>query len=107
VTLAQLQSTIFTPICSGCHTGGGAALPSSMNLSNSAASHAALVGVASTEQPAVQRVSPGDPDASYLVRKLEGAPGITGERMPLGGAAISAELIADVRAWITAGAPNN
>jgi len=107
VTLAQLQSTIFTPICSGCHTGGGAALPSSMDLSNSAASHAALVGVASTEQPAVQRVSPGDADASYLVRKLEGTSGITGGRMPLGGAPLSAELIADVRAWITAGAPNN
>ena len=40
VTLAQLQSTIFTPICSGCHTGGGATLPSSMNLSNATASHA-------------------------------------------------------------------
>lgn len=107
VTLAQLQSTIFTPICSGCHTGGGATLPSSMNLSNATASHAALVGVASTEQPAVQRVSAGDPDASYVVRKLEGTPGITGSRMPLNGTPLSAELIADVRAWITAGAPNN
>lgn len=107
VTLAQLQSTIFTPACSGCHTGGGATLPSSMNLSNAAASHAALVGVASTEQPGVQRVNAGNPDTSYLVRKLEGAPGITGDRMPLGGAPLSAALIADVRAWITAGALNN
>lgn len=107
VTLAELQSTIFTPSCSGCHTGGGASLPSSMNLSNAAATHAALVGVASTEQPTVLRVSAGDPDASYLVRKLEGAPGITGSRMPLGAAPLDAALIANVRAWITAGAANN
>jgi mono/diheme cytochrome c family protein len=106
-TLDSIQANVFTPICSGCHTGGGATLPSSMNLSNATASHAALVGVASTEQPAVQRVSAGDPDASYVVRKLEGTPGITGSRMPLNGTPLSAELIADVRAWITAGAPNN
>ena len=107
VTLAELQSTIFTPSCSGCHTGGGATLPSSMNLSNAAATHAALVGVASTEQPSVLRVSAGDPDASYLVLKIEGAPGITGARMPLGGAPLDATLIANVRAWIEAGAANN
>ncbi len=107
VTLAQLQSTIFTPICSGCHSGGGSSLPSSMNLSSAAASFAALVGVASTEQPAVQRVSAGDPDASYLVRKIEGAAGITGGRMPLGGAPLDPALIANVRTWISEGAQNN
>jgi mono/diheme cytochrome c family protein len=106
-TLTQLQSTIFTPSCSGCHTGGGASLPSSMNLSNAAASFAALVGVTSTEQGTLQRVNAGNPDASYLVRKIEGAAGITGGRMPLGGAPLDPALIADVRAWITAGALNN
>lgn len=107
VTLAQLQTTIFTPICSGCHTGGGASLPSSMDLSNAAASFAALVGVASTEQSSLQRVTVGNPDASYLVHKLEGAPSITGARMPLGGAPLDPALIANVRAWIAAGALNN
>lgn len=53
------------------------------------------------------RVSAGDPDASYLVRKLEGAAGITGARMPLGGPPLDPALIANVRAWITAGAQNN
>lgn len=106
-TLTQLQATIFTPSCSGCHTGGGASLPSSMNLSNAAASFAALVGVTSTEQGTLQRVNAGNPDASYLVRKIEGAAGITGGRMPLGGAALDPALIADVRAWIAAGALNN
>lgn len=107
VTLTQLQTTIFTPSCSGCHTGGGSTLPSSMDLTNTAATHAALVGVASTEQPSLQRVTAGDPNASYLVRKLEGDASITGGRMPLGGAPLDAALIANVRAWITAGAPNN
>jgi hypothetical protein len=107
VTLTQLQATIFSPICSGCHTGGGNSLPSSMNLSNASASFAALVGVASTQQPSLQRVNAGNPDDSYVVRKIEGAPGITGGRMPLGGAPLDATLIANVRAWITAGAQNN
>lgn len=106
-TLTQLQTTIFSPTCSGCHTGGGSSLPSSMNLSTAAATFAAIVGVASTEQPSVLRVSAGNPDASYLVRKIEGAAGITGGRMPLGGAPLDPALIANVRAWITAGAQNN
>jgi hypothetical protein len=107
VTLTQLQSTIFTPICSGCHTGGGSSLPSSMNLSSAAATYAAIVGVASTQQPSLQRVTAGNPDNSYLVRKIEGTPGISGSRMPLGGAPLDPTLIANVRAWITAGAQNN
>ena len=107
VTLTQLQSTIFTPTCSGCHTGGGSSLPSSMNLSSASDTYAAIVGVASTQQPTVLRVNAGNPDASYLVRKLEGAAGINGSRMPLGGPPLDPALIANVRAWITAGAQNN
>lgn len=107
VTLTQLQSTIFTPICAVCHTGGGSSLPSSMNLTTAAATHASLVGVASTQQPSLQRVNPGNPDNSYLVHKIEGRAGITGDRMPQGGAPLDPTLIANVRAWITAGAQNN
>jgi mono/diheme cytochrome c family protein len=107
VTLAQLQQSIFTPTCSGCHTGGGSSLPGSMNLSNAAATYAALVGVASTEIPSILRVTAGDPDNSYLVDKIEGSPGIVGSRMPQGGAPLSATLIANVRTWIAEGAQNN
>ena len=106
-TLAQLQSSIFTPICSGCHSGVGGALPGSMNLSSAAASFAALVNVASVEQASVLRVAPNNPDASYLVRKLEGSPGITGGRMPLGGPFLDQPTIDQVRSWISAGAQNN
>lgn len=107
VTLSQLQAEIFTPICSACHNGSGAALPGSMNLSDAAATFAALVGVASSEQPAVLRVAPGDAANSYLIHKLEGAPSITGARMPLGGPFLDEATIARVRQWIDAGAMND
>jgi hypothetical protein len=41
------------------------------------------------------------------VRKLEGTAGITGSRMPLGGPFFDAAAISRMRAWISAGAPNN
>lgn len=106
-TLTQIQGSIFTPICSGCHNGSGGSLPGSMNLTSAAASFAALVNVASVQQGSVLRVAPNNPDGSYLVRKLEGASGITGSRMPLGGPFLDQPTIDRVRAWISAGAQNN
>ncbi|MGH8260998.1 MAG: TIGR03118 family protein, partial [Steroidobacteraceae bacterium] len=84
VTFTQLQTNIFTPICSVCHTGVGSSLPGAMNLTAGNA-YASLVNVASLEQPSLKRVAPGDPTDSYILHKLEGTPGITGGRMPLGG----------------------
>jgi uncharacterized protein (TIGR03118 family) len=106
VTLSELQSTIFTPICSACHTGTGSSLPGSMNLT---AGHTftSLVGVPSVEQPAVLRVKAGDPTNSYVIRKLEGTAGITGARMPFGGPYLDQATIDKVKAWITAGAHND
>jgi len=106
VTLTQLQTTIFTPICSGCHTGVGAGLPGSMNLTSGNA-FAALVNVASVEQPTLMRVKPNDPDNSYIVQKLEGAGTISGSRMPLGGPFLDQATINMVRTWISQGAQNN
>ena len=106
VTLSQLQSAIFTPRCSGCHTGLGSSLPGVQNLT-AGNTFASIVGVASIEQPALKRVAPGDPDHSYLVQKLEGAAGISGQRMPLGGPFLTQSEIDQVRAWIAQGALNN
>jgi mono/diheme cytochrome c family protein len=103
VTLAQLQADIFTPRCSGCHSGGGASLPGSMNLSSATASFAALVGVDSVEVAALKRVQAGNPANSYLVRKLEGTQTV-GERMPFGGPYLDQTTIDRVRSWIQAGA---
>jgi len=109
VTLSQIQATVFTPICSGCHNGSnppGGALPGSQNLT-AGNSFAALVGVASIEQPALRRVKVGDADNSYLIQKLEGLAGISGSRMPLGGPFLDQATIDQIKAWIASGAPNN
>jgi hypothetical protein len=75
-----------------------------MNLTNAAASHAALVGVASRQVPTLARVTAGNPNDSYLIRKLEGTPGIVGGRMPLVGGPLPQTTIDSIRLWITTGA---
>ena len=104
-TLQAIQDTVFTPICSGCHSGpSGPTLPSGQDLTSAEASYANLVGVPSLEVPSLQRVNPGDADASYLVQKLEGT-AAEGARMPLDGDPLPPATIAAIRDWITAGAP--
>jgi hypothetical protein len=105
-TLTQLQADIFTPICSVCHTGVGASLPGSQNLT---AGHtfASLVNVTSIEVPSMKRIVPGDPDSSYLVLKIQGSPGIVGVQMPASGGPLTQAQIDEVRAWVAAGALNN
>ena len=108
-TLTQIQATVFTPICSGCHNGSQPAngpLPGSQDLT-AGKSFTSLVNVASHEQPAVMRVRPGDPTNSYIIQKLEGTPGITGQRMPFGGPYLDQATIDQIKSWIQAGAPNN
>jgi mono/diheme cytochrome c family protein len=103
VSLATLQANLFGPVCSGCHSGVGAALPGSMNLTSQASTAAALINVTSLEVPSLKRVLPGDPANSYVVHKISGTQTVGG-RMPLGGAALSQQQIDDVKAWIQAGA---
>lgn len=103
VTLAQLQSDIFGAICTQCHTGASA--PEGLRLDSEQASYDSLVEQASGQQPELMRVAPGEPDQSYLVRKLEGAASIDGQQMPLGQTPLSEAQIADVRDWIANGAP--
>jgi uncharacterized protein (TIGR03118 family) len=106
VTLTQLQSTIFTPRCASCHTGGGAGLPSSMDLTTTAASFAALVNVTSLERTDLKRVLPNDSANSYIIHKLEGND-IVGDRMPRFGPFLDQATIDTVKTWINAGAQNN
>jgi uncharacterized protein (TIGR03118 family) len=102
-TLATLQTSIFTPICSTCHTGVGASLSGSMNLTSATTSFAALVGVTSSEVASLKRVTAGDPANSYIIQKLEGTQTV-GSRMPLGGPFLSQAQIDTVKSWIQAGA---
>lgn len=108
VTLSDIQAQVFTPSCAGCHSGPTSnVLPSGMNLSSAADSHAALVGVPSLQVTTFDRVEPGDPDNSYLIRKLEGEPGIMGTRMPQGGPFLPQATVDMIRQWIADDAPNN
>ena len=106
-TLTSIQDSVFTMSCAfaGCH--GGANPAAGMNLSDGM-TFANVAGIASSQMPALQRVNPGNADDSYLVRKIEGAPGIVGVRMPAGGAPpLSNALIQDIREWIDNGALDN
>jgi hypothetical protein len=98
--LASIQANVFTPICAQCHVGANA--PQGLRL-DAANSYASLVGVPSSEQPSVLRVEPGDPDASYIVHKIEGRAAV-GARMPLDQPPLPAATIQAIRQWITDGA---
>jgi hypothetical protein len=93
--------------CVQCHNAGGARFAAGLNLERAVA-YGQLVGVSSSERPGVLRVAPGDPDASYIVHKLEGRADIVGVRMPRGtGPFLTEGQMAVIRRWIAEGAPNN
>jgi hypothetical protein len=78
-----------------------------MNLRHDLA-YATLVGIASRGKAGAIRVIPGDPDSSYIVQKLEGTPGIVGERMPrTGGPYLTEGQISIIKRWIETGARND
>ena len=97
-TFAEIQTTVFTPVCASCHS--GANLPAGLDLS-AGNSYAMLFQIASTQDPNFQRVDPGDPDLSYLIMKMEGN-GVT--VMPPTGM-LNQTVIDGIRLWIANGAP--
>jgi hypothetical protein len=101
--LQSIEDNVFTPICSKCHIGASA--PEGLQL-DAAHAYNALVGVPSVEVPSFLRVDPSNPDGSYMVLKIEGAPGIEGAQMPLGETPLPQATIDAIRQWITNGAPN-
>lgn len=99
-SFSSIQSHVFTPMCTACHSGSAA--PRGLRL-DSANSYAMLVDVASGGVPSLKRVAPGDATNSYLVHKLEGHAAV-GARMPLGGPYLDATAMALIRQWINNGA---
>jgi hypothetical protein len=94
---------IFKSRCVMCHMPGA-------ELGNLAlhpkAAHANLVAVPSAQGPLL-RVAAGNPEASYLYRKVSGthiAAGGTGERMPFGEPLLDAGQLEAIRRWIESGA---
>ena len=105
-TLASIQANVFTPSCakSLCHTGPGA--QAGLRL-DPGFSWGSLVNVVSSQDMMRTRVIPTDPDGSFLIQKLEGAPGIVGARMPADGLYLQQATVDVIRLWILNGAQNN
>ena len=104
-SLDSIQNNIFTPICSGCHSGPpGPNLPSGMDLSSAAASFSSLVNISSFQEPTIFRVERLNANNSYLIHKLEGT-SAQGSRMPQGGPFLDQATIDVIRLWIDTGAP--
>ncbi|HBL27172.1 MAG TPA: hypothetical protein DD490_10090 [Acidobacteria bacterium] len=103
----RIQAEIFTPNCAtaGCHD---AASGSAGLVLAAGRSYGEIVGRPATGRPSMNRIEPGDPNRSYLVKKLRGDADITGDRMPLGrpGGLPQAQIDGLV-AWVRAGAPND
>ena len=107
--LGDIADQIFQPSCAlpSCHssqTKAGALVLERAGVYDE------LVGVpplsTGARQAGLLRVAPGNPDNSFLIRKLEGdlGPG-EGSAMPQSGPRLSDEQIDQIRAWIAAGAP--
>jgi len=96
---SEIQAGLFTPTCASCH--GGANPSAGLSLA-AGSSYANLVGIASSQDPGIQRVNAGDANASYLIQKLEGT-AASGGIMPPSGMIEQADIDV-VRQWITAGA---
>ncbi len=86
--------------CTGCHNGAPGFTVTPLDLTSAAAAFATLVGVPrDCTPPSGDRVAPGDPGISFLVEKLEPAPGC-GVRMPQGLRPVPVVEVDIVRKWI-------
>ena len=89
--------------CANCHTGRLSVVSLNFRATDV---YSQIVNVPSRERPELMLVAPGNPDASYLVHKIEGRPGIVGLRMPLNGPPyLTPGQISIIRRWIELGAP--
>lgn len=92
----------------GCH--GNVAPAAGLDLTPAVAYDNLML--ASTQNPDVARVTPGNPTNSYLITKLNGN-GLMGLQMPLDpsnpsmSAPLSPDEIGIIRTWISYGAPND
>jgi parallel beta-helix repeat protein len=115
-TLASTWTAIqglFADACVNCHTAGKEQYGLG-HLDDYDQGYALLVGVPSSELPAMNRVEPFDSTLSYLMHKLDGThttlgcttPPACGSQMPVGAPLSEAERDA-IRAWIDGGAPKD
>lgn len=92
--------------CINCHNAIGRQPAGLLNMRDDP--YAALVNQPSRQKPGATIVIPGDPDNSYLIRKLEGGPDIALLRMPANGPPyLTPGQIRVIRRWIENGAPRD
>jgi hypothetical protein len=111
-TFTAVYDTVLNPTDTqkpSCELAGCHAAPSSngMELDGRDNAYASLVDVDSEFATGEVLVIPGDADNSYLVKKLEGASGITGDPMPPPFGGIDPADVQLVRDWIDAGAADD
>lgn len=97
----QKAQSLFNSKCITCHNSED--LAAGMSL-ESGMSYRSLVNVASGEDPALKRIEPNNPEASYLYRKIMRDPvhlPFKEEGMPLDDDKLSDEEIGIIREWIT------
>jgi hypothetical protein len=93
--------------CTQCHTDQGRTPAAGLNL-RPEVGYAQLVNMPAPQKPGAIRVIPGDAENSYLVQKLDGTPGIIGQRMPRNaGPFVTEGQMLIIRRWINQGAQNN
>jgi hypothetical protein len=100
-----VQRELFDRRCvTDCHEAVNAAAALQLTRGRS---HGNLVNQRSQQIASQLRVIPGDPEGSYLVKKLAGAVGAAGDQMPKFAPPRPQSEIDWVRAWITRGAPDD
>ncbi len=97
---SSIADTVFRTSCalSGCHNG-----TQRPNLTPNVA-YNNIVNIPSSAGD--DYIEPGDPNRSYLYRKITGN-NIFGDRMPRGRPPLSQAKIDSIRKWILDGAPQN
>jgi hypothetical protein len=106
----QTVLAFFQERCTICHDAHTMGLPHYPQLSLTAAdAYAALVNVPADEACGGMRVVPGDPTASYLMKKLTEDPPCNGLHMPRAFSLVTPDPVTpaqlySLRRWIAAGA---
>jgi len=106
-TFAQIQAQVFTPTCAkaGCHAASAA---SGGMVLEAGRAYGEIVNRPAVGNSSLDRIEPGAPERSYLIKKLRGDPDITGDQMPLDApGSLTQEQMDGIVGWVLAGAPNN
>ena len=106
-TFAQVQAQVFTPNCAkaGCHTASAA---SGSLVLEAGRSYGEIVNRPAVGNASLDRIEPGSPERSYLIKKLRGDADITGARMPLDNpGSLTQEQVDGIVGWVLAGALND